>query len=79
PLALLVLAAVWLTNPRQAGPALRLLQYCTAAGLIVMIGLSIPQAKKARYLLPMLPMVAIIAAYPFQVAQGRVFGWLRTL
>jgi 4-amino-4-deoxy-L-arabinose transferase-like glycosyltransferase len=79
PLALLVLAAVWLTNPRQAGPALRLLQYCTAAGLIVMIGLSIPQAKKARYLLPMLPMAAIIAAYPFQVAQGRVFGWLRTL
>jgi hypothetical protein len=78
-LALLVLAAVWLTNPRQAGPALRLLQYCTAAGLIVMIGLSIPQAKKARYLLPMLPMAAIIAAYPFQVAQGRVFGWLRTL
>ncbi|WP_185047224.1 ArnT family glycosyltransferase [Pseudomonas frederiksbergensis] len=79
PLALLVLAAVWLTNPRQAGPALRLLQYCTAAGLIVMIGLSIPQAKKARYLLPMLPMAAIIAAYPFQVAQGRVFGWLRGL
>ncbi|MBN3865132.1 glycosyltransferase [Pseudomonas frederiksbergensis] len=79
PLALLVLAAVWLTNPRQAGPALRLLQYCAAAGLIVMIGLSIPQAKKARYLLPMLPMAAIIAAYPFQVAQGRVFEWLRGL
>jgi hypothetical protein len=79
PLALLVLAAVWLTTPRQAGPALRLLQYCTAAGLIVMVGLSIPQAKKARYLLPMLPMAAIIAAYPFQVAQGRVFEWLRGL
>jgi 4-amino-4-deoxy-L-arabinose transferase-like glycosyltransferase len=79
PLALLVLAAVWLTNPRQSGPALRLLQYCTAAGLIVMVGLSIPQAKKARYLLPMLPMAAIIAAYPFQVAQGRVFVWLRGL
>ncbi|WP_415768889.1 ArnT family glycosyltransferase [Pseudomonas sp. LB3P38] len=79
PLALLALAAVWLTTPRQAGPALRLLQYCTAAGLIVMVGLSIPQAKKARYLLPMLPMAAIIAAYPFQVAQGRVFEWLRGL
>ncbi|MHC8294193.1 ArnT family glycosyltransferase [Pseudomonas sp. LB3P58] len=79
PLALLVLAAVWLTNPRQAGPALRLLQYCMAAGLIVMVGLSIPQAKKARYLLPMLPMAAIIAAYPFQVAQGRVFEWFRGL
>lgn len=79
PLALLVLAAVWLPHQRQAGPALRLLQYCTAAALIVMVGLSIPQAKKARYLLPMLPMAAIIAAYPFQVAGGRVFVWLRGL
>lgn len=79
PLALLALAAVWLSKPREAGPAFRLLQYCAAAGLIVMIGLSIPQAKKARYVLPMLPMVAIIAAYPFQVTQGRVFVWLRGL
>jgi len=39
--------------------------------------LSIPQAKKARYLLPMLPMAAIIAAYPFQVLHGRVFRVLR--
>ncbi|CRL52478.1 ArnT family glycosyltransferase [Pseudomonas sp. URMO17WK12:I11] len=79
PLAWLALAAIALTRPRQAGPAWRLLQYCMAAGLIVMIGLSIPQAKKARYLLPMLPMAAIIAAYPFQVAQGRLFAALRGL
>lgn len=77
PLALLVLVVVWLTDARQPGPALRLVHYCTAAALIVMVGLSIPQAKKARYVLPMLPMLAIIAAYPFQVAQGRVFAWLR--
>jgi hypothetical protein len=77
PLALLVLAAVWLTDSRQARPALQLVHYCTAAALIVLVGLSIPQAKKARYVLPMLPLVAIIAAYPFQVAQGRVFAWLR--
>lgn len=77
PLALLALAAAWLSKPRQRGPALRLVQYCAAAGLIVMVGLSIPQAKKARYLLPMLPMAAIIAAYPFQVLHGRVFAWLR--
>jgi 4-amino-4-deoxy-L-arabinose transferase-like glycosyltransferase len=77
PLAILVLAAAWLSKPQQRGPALRLVQYCAAAGLIVMVGLSIPQAKKARYLLPMLPMAAIIAAYPFQVAHGRVFAWLR--
>jgi hypothetical protein len=79
PLALLVLAAAWLSRPQQRGPALRLVQYCAAAGLIVMVGLSIPQAKKARYLLPMLPMAAIIAAYPFQVVHGRVFRWLRGL
>ncbi|MFJ2535971.1 ArnT family glycosyltransferase [Pseudomonas sp. NPDC087614] len=79
PLALLALAAAWLSKPQQRGPALRLVQYCAAAGLIVIVGLSIPQAKKARYLLPMLPMAAIIAAYPFQVAQGRGFAWLRGL
>ena len=79
PLALLVLAAAWLSKPQQRGPALRLVQYCAAAGLIVMVGLSIPQAKKARYLLPMLPMAAIIAAYPFQVAHGWVFRSLRGL
>lgn len=77
PLALLVLSAVWLSGSREAGPALRLVHCCTVAALIVLVGLSIPQAKKARYVLPMLPMVAIIAAYPFQVAQGRVFAWLR--
>lgn len=79
PLALLTLAAAWLSKPHQRGPALRLVQYCAAAGLIVMVGLSIPQAKKARYLLPMLPMAAIIAAYPFQVLHGWVFRWLRGL
>ncbi|MGH8389518.1 MAG: ArnT family glycosyltransferase [Pseudomonas sp.] len=79
PLALLSLIALVLNNPRPTGPALRLLQYCVAAGLIVMLGLSIPQAKKARYLLPMLPMAAIVAAYPFAVIQGRLFFWLRVL
>ncbi|MBC8999436.1 glycosyltransferase [Pseudomonas sp. N40(2020)] len=79
PMALLALAAAWLSKPHQRGPALRLVQYCAAAALIVMVGLSIPQAKKARYLLPMLPMAAIIAAYPFQVIHGQVFRWLRGL
>jgi hypothetical protein len=65
PLALLALLGLALNKPRDTGPAVRLLQYCAAAGLIVMLGLSIPQAKKARYLLPILPFVAIIAAYPF--------------
>ncbi|NIF27117.1 glycosyltransferase [Pantoea sp. Tr-811] len=79
PLALLVLIAAGLAQARLQGPALRLVVYCAAAGLLVMLGLSIPLAKKARYVLPMLPMAAIVAAYPFQVAQGRLFAWLRGL
>ena len=79
PVALLVLLAVALGGRQAPQPALQLVLYCAAAGLLVMLGLSIPQAKKARYVLPMLPMAAIIAAYPFQVTQGRVFAWLRGL
>lgn len=79
PLALLVLLAVAISGRRAPDPALKLVLYCAAAGLLVMLGLSVPQAKKARYILPMLPMAAIIAAYPFQVSQGRLFAWLRGL
>lgn len=79
PLALLVLLAIAIGGRRAPDPALQLVLYCAAGGLLVMLGLSIPQAKKARYVLPMLPMAAIIAAYPFQVAHGRLYGWLRGL
>ncbi|MGC5698769.1 phospholipid carrier-dependent glycosyltransferase [Pseudomonas sp. NFXW11] len=79
PLAILAWIAVLLSRPVEQSQALKLLRLCTAAGLIVMIGLSIPQAKKARYLLPMLPMAAIIAAYPFQAGRGRVMNGLRVL
>ncbi|MGZ0715926.1 ArnT family glycosyltransferase [Pseudomonas palleroniana] len=79
PVALLVLLAIVAGGRRAPDPALKLVLYCAAAGLLVMVGLSVPQAKKARYILPMLPMAAIIAAYPFQVTQGRLFAWLRGL
>lgn len=79
PLAVLVLLAVLLRGRRAPDPALQLVLYCAAAGLLVMLGLSIPLAKKARYVLPMLPMAAIIAAYPFQAGSGRLFGALRGL
>lgn len=77
PMALLVLVAVAAGGRRKPDAALQLVLYCAAAGLLVMLGLSIPQAKKARYVLPMLPMAAIIAAYPFYVTQGRVYAVLR--
>jgi len=79
PLAILALIAIVAGGREDKGPALKLVLYCLAAGLIVMIGLSVPQAKKARYVLPMLPMAAIIAAYPFQVARGKLFAGLRWL
>ncbi|MGY2686003.1 ArnT family glycosyltransferase [Pseudomonas tolaasii] len=79
PLAVLVLLAVAIGGRRAPGPSLQLVLYCAAAGVLVMVGLSVPQAKKARYILPMLPMAAIIAAYPFQVTQGRFFAFLRGL
>ncbi|MCF5545839.1 ArnT family glycosyltransferase [Pseudomonas salomonii] len=79
PLALLVLLAIAIGGRRAPDPALKLVLYCAAAGLLVMLGLSVPQAKKARYILPMLPLAAIIAAYPFQVSRGRLFAWLRGL
>ncbi|KQB51814.1 glycosyltransferase [Pseudomonas endophytica] len=79
PLAVLVLAVTLIAGRKPSSPALHLVKYCAAAGLIVMIGLSIPQAKKARYLLPMLPMAAIIAAYPFMGMQGRAFACLRVM
>jgi len=79
PLALLVLVAVAVGGRRTPDPALQLVLYCAAVGLLVMLGLSVPQAKKARYILPMLPMAAILAAYPFQVTQGRLFAGLRAL
>lgn len=79
PLALLVLLAVLFSARRTADSAWQLLLGCTAAGLIVLLGLSIPEAKKARYVLPMMPMVAIIAAYPFHRVDGRLFKGLRGL
>lgn len=79
PVAVLVLVAIALRGRQPLTPALRLLAFCAAAGLIVMVGLSIPQAKKARYMLPMVPMAAIVAAYPFQMLEGRFFSWIRGL
>jgi len=79
PLALLVLAVVFVAGRREPSAALDLLYLCAFAALVVMVGLSIPHAKKARYVLSMLPMAAIIAAYPFQVRAGRYFWWLRGL
>ncbi len=77
PLALAVLANVAVVARKPRSEALTLMSLCAFAGLTVMLGMSVFEVKKARYVLPMLPMAAIVAAYPFQVRTGRSFGWLR--
>jgi 4-amino-4-deoxy-L-arabinose transferase-like glycosyltransferase len=79
PLALIALVVVAFNRRSEGNPALKLLYLCLGAGLLVMIGLSVPQAKKARYILAMAPMASIIAAYPFHARHGRGFGWVRAL
>jgi 4-amino-4-deoxy-L-arabinose transferase-like glycosyltransferase len=63
PLALLVIAGILWTSRRIQDKAilLKLLGWT----LIIMVGMSIPGDKKARYILPMVPAIALIAAYPF--------------
>jgi acylphosphatase len=47
--------------------------------LIIMIGMSIPDDKKIRYILPIVPACALIAAYPFHAAANNpYFIFLRT-
>ncbi|RAU48173.1 MULTISPECIES: phospholipid carrier-dependent glycosyltransferase [unclassified Pseudomonas] len=77
PLALAVMGIVLLSGRRSPSEARSLVYLCAFAGLTVMVGLSIPQAKKARYILPMLPLAAVVAAYPFQVRAGRAYAWMR--
>jgi len=79
PLALLTLVVLACSRKARDSQALRLVAACAVAGLIVLVGLSIPMAKKARYVLPMLPMAAIVAGYSFQAIGGRAFKALRAL
>ncbi|MCP8465136.1 glycosyltransferase [Pseudomonas sp. ZM23] len=76
PLAIPALALLW---RRRDDPAARLVAGCALAALVVMAGLSLPQAKKARYILAMAPLAAIIATYPFHVSGQRLAALLRGL
>ncbi|MFR0690981.1 ArnT family glycosyltransferase [Enterobacterales bacterium AE_CKDN230030158-1A_HGKHYDSX7] len=76
PLALPALALLW---RRRGEPAFRLVAGCALAALVVMAGLSVPEAKKARYIIAMAPLAAIVAGYPFMVAGSRLAQVLRGL
>ncbi|RDI48671.1 hypothetical protein AQULUS_17130 [Aquicella lusitana] len=48
--------------------------------LVILIGMSIPGDKKTRYILPMAPAIALIAAYPFAVlTREKYFSLLRSI
>ncbi len=69
------------TPARDWSPELRLCAWAIAWLLLILLGLSIPEAKKSRYLLPMVPALAILASYPFiarsSLAMSRVAAVLR--
>jgi 4-amino-4-deoxy-L-arabinose transferase-like glycosyltransferase len=60
-------------------PAARLLLFLLGWALVILIGLSIPHTKKIRYLLPMMPAIAAIAAYPFIDQSNRLLLWMRRI
>lgn len=78
PVACLVLAAVaHRFRERASDRALALVFLLAGWVLVVMIGLSIPHTKKARYLLPVVPALAAIATYPFVAHGDRALAVLR--
>lgn len=50
---------------RHKSPEMILLLQLFGWMMVIIIGMSVPDDKKVRYILPMLPAIALIAAYPF--------------
>jgi 4-amino-4-deoxy-L-arabinose transferase-like glycosyltransferase len=75
PLALLVAVLTVPSLLRQPRNDMnKLLLGLTAAALIVLVGLSIPHTKKPRYLLPMVPAIAALAASMWSVHRSRILA-----
>jgi 4-amino-4-deoxy-L-arabinose transferase-like glycosyltransferase len=56
---------------------LKFLQKLVGWALVILIGLSVPAGKKIRYVLPMVPALALISAYLFTQFQSGFIGWLK--
>lgn len=48
---------------RATTPVFQLLRQCTFWILIIMFGMSVPNVRKIRYIMPMIPALAILASY----------------
>jgi 4-amino-4-deoxy-L-arabinose transferase-like glycosyltransferase len=57
------------SSRQEWDPVLRMAVLIAGWFVVLLIGLSIPQTKKARYLLPAVPAIAALASYMF-IAQG---------
>lgn len=50
---------------KTATPAQQLLRHAVCWALVICLGMSLASEKKIRYILPMVPALSILAAYPF--------------
>ncbi len=79
PLACLVALGVCyrLLMAKPYSNAMQLLVKLIGWVLIILVGMSLPGDKKIRYVLPMLPAIALLAAYPFVAPREEYyFAWL---
>lgn len=75
PFAALVFVGVlfgWIAH-RSSLPAQSFLLHLLLWTFVILIGMSIPGDKKTRYVLAMMPAVALLAAYPFVVSINQVY------
>ncbi|MCL2524194.1 MAG: glycosyltransferase [Betaproteobacteria bacterium] len=78
PLAVLTLALLAPTLLRQPQtPARQLVLALAGAALLILAGLSMPETKKARYILAATPALSALAAYSWVAAGSRALRWLR--
>ena len=78
PLAVVTLCGQWRRISDRRDPDARLLYALTVWAVVVLVGLSIPGEKKARYILPIVPPLALIAAHLFiGTERQRELAWPR--
>jgi len=79
PFSILVLLGV-IFSRKGNNDQLTLLIKLIGWAAVILIGMSVPDDKKVRYILPMLPAVALIAAYPWVAPTSqRYFTYLRNI
>ena len=75
PLALATLIALRHTwSARHDEADVRLMLRLGGCGLMILLGLSVPNFKRAYYIVPMVPMFAAVAAYGLLQARGWLLG-----